>query len=203
MKYARLASDGTVQEIITWDPTGNYHPDIAKLFEQVPDEIEVGWILDRATGKWSAPEPVPDPEPLPQPDPVTPEEKLAAAKKAKLAEVNTACDLALNVVTAEYPAQELLTFDKQETEARALIADPTVSTPLLSALASARGIPLEELAQRIIAKADIFATVTGTLIGQRQGYEDRIDTATSLEEVEAILPKYTFPGSTEPDQEAA
>ena len=73
------------------------------------------------------------------------------------------------ILTGTYPDREIRTFDKQESEARAYAADATASTPLLSALAQARGIPL-----------------SGSIIGQRQALEDRLDACTTLEEVQGI-----------------
>ena len=75
---------------------------------------------------------------------------------------------------------------KQFSEARAYAADATAPAPLLSALAEARGIPLPDLVERVIAKADAFAVASGSVIGRRQALEDRLDACTTLEEVQAI-----------------
>ena len=103
----------------------------------------------------------------------------------------TACTVAKGsvwraILTGTYPDREIRTFDKQESEARAYAADATASTPLLSALAQARGIPLSELVERVLAKADAFAVASGSIIGQRQKLEDRLDACTTLEEVQGI-----------------
>lgn len=103
----------------------------------------------------------------------------------------TACTVAKGsvwraILTGTYPDREIRTFDKQESEARAYAADATASTPLLSALAQARGIPLSELVERVLAKADAFAVASGSIIGQRQALEDRLDACTTLEEVQGI-----------------
>ena len=129
------------------------------------------------------------------PDPVpTPEELLADAKTAKLSEINAACQSTLETLTPTYPERELTTFDKQESEARACLADPTASTPLLSALAAARGIELADLVGRVIAKADAFAAASGYIIGQRQALEDRLDAAQTVDDVQAITVTITMPG---------
>ena len=114
-------------------------------------------------------------------------------KAAKLAEINAACNAALAVLTASYPSSELLTFDKQEAEARALLVDPKVSTPFLTPLAAARGMATEELARKVIAKADAFTTASGYVIGLRQKDEDRIKAAQSVDDVAAIVPEYRLP----------
>ena len=113
-------------------------------------------------------------------------QRLAEAKTAKLLEINTECQRVLESLTPTYPERELTTFDKQESEARAYLAEATASTPLLSALAAARGIELADLVQRVIAKADAFAAASGTIIGRRQALEDRLDAAQTLEDVQAI-----------------
>ena len=118
---------------------------------------------------------------------------LASTKARKLAEINAACDAALAALTAGYPSSELLTFDKQEAEARALLADPEAATPFLTPLAAARGLETEELARKVIAKADAFTTASGHVIGLRQKDEDRLKAAQSVEDVAAIVPEYRLP----------
>ena len=119
---------------------------------------------------------------------------LQEAKAAKLAEINTAADKSIAALTATYPDREIATFDKQEAEARAHAVDPTASTPLLSALSQARGVPLDELARRVLVKADAFAVASGSIIGQRQALEDRLDACTTVEEVEALAVTIAMPG---------
>lgn len=118
---------------------------------------------------------------------------LTNTKARKLAEINAACDAALAALTAGYPSSELLTFDKQEAEARALLADPEASTPFLTPLAAARGLETEELARKVIAKADAFTTASGHVIGLRQKDEDRLKAAQTVEDVAAIVPDYRLP----------
>ena len=119
--------------------------------------------------------------------------RLDELKARKLAEINAACDAALASLTADYPESELLTFDKQEAEARALLADPEAVTPFLTPLAAARGMAVEELAQKVIAKADAFTTASGHVIGLRQKDEDRLKAAQTVEDVAAIVPDYRLP----------
>ena len=118
-------------------------------------------------------------------------------KTAKRSEINAAADRAIGTLTVTYPDREISTFDKQESEARAYAADPTASTPLLSALAQARGISLPELVERVLAKADAFAVASGSIIGQRQALEDRLDACTTLEEVQGITVNISMPDGGE------
>ena len=128
---------------------------------------------------------------------VPPVPTLDEAKAAKLSEINTVTDATLAVLTETYPDREIATFDKQESEARAYAADPMSSTPFLSALAVARGIPLSDLVGRVLAKADAFAVASGSIIGQRQALEDRLDACTTLEEVQGITVNISMPGGGE------
>lgn len=85
-----------------------------------------------------------------------------------LAQVRHECDRRLAALKSGYPESEVLSWDKQEAEARA------GGGPLIEALAAARGIDLHELVSRILAKSEAFAVASGTIIGQRQGIEDAI-----------------------------
>ena len=127
-----------------------------------------------------------------------PEPTFDEVKAVKLSEINAAADKAIVSLTATYPDREIASFDKQEAEARAYATDPaTALTPLLSALAEARGIDLPDLVRRVIAKADAFAVASGSIIGQRQALEDRLDTCTTVEEVRAITVNISMPGGGE------
>ena len=114
-------------------------------------------------------------------------------KVDKLSEINSTYDVVTSSLISTYPQTELLTFDKQEKEARAYAADPSVSTPFLSGLAKARGITLDDLVGRVIAKSEAFAAAVATLTGQRQRYEDLLTVAKTAEEIEAIVPEYHLP----------
>lgn len=123
-----------------------------------------------------------------------PQEKtLEEIKTEKLTEINSAYDTATSSLVSTYPQTEILTFDKQEAEARAWDADNSVETPLVDMLALGRQMDKAELVKRILAKADAFALATGYLTGQRQRYEDILTAATTAGEIEAIIPEYTLP----------
>lgn len=120
--------------------------------------------------------------------------ELAELKATKLAEINTFYQQAIATLTPTYPDDERLTFDKQEQEARAWLADNAASTPFVDALAAGRQMNKAELVDRIIAKADAFAIASGLLTGQRQRYEDFLKNAQDAEAVNAIVPEYSLPG---------
>lgn len=121
------------------------------------------------------------------------EPELPELKAIKLNEINATYQQAIATLTPTYPDDERLTFDKQEQEARAWLADNSTSTPFIEALAAGRQMDKAELVSRIIAKADAFALASGILTGQRQRYEDMLDAAQDAEAVAAIAPEYNLP----------
>ena len=120
---------------------------------------------------------------LKNPPPLT----LDEAKAAKLTEINAACDAEIEAIKVSYPNTEVMTWDKQEQDARALVLDAATATPLIDSIASARGLDRVELANRIIANADQFAVASGASIGKRQKLKDQINAATTVEQVAEIV----------------
>lgn len=112
--------------------------------------------------------------------------RLARAKAAKLAELNDACDKAVAALASTYPEREIQSWLQQVKEAEALDADPEASAPLLSAIATARALPVAELASRVLAKMVAYAHASGALIGIRQAAEDMLELAETEEDVAAI-----------------
>lgn len=107
--------------------------------------------------------------------PAPPPKALADFKADKNAEINAAFEFAIATIKSGYPADEVASWPKQEAEARAYQADALAVTPLLDALATTRGITKADLVTRIISKADLFANISGQLIGKRQKLEDDLN----------------------------
>ncbi len=118
---------------------------------------------------------------------------LDRARAAKLAEINAACDEILGQAVYDYPASEVQTFAQQTAEAQAFLADPASIPPLLSVLAQMRGVTLEELAEKVMAKHEIFSLLAGCVIGQRQALEDRLDKCQTAADVMAIEVDVSLP----------
>lgn len=89
--------------------------------------------------------------------------------------IDAAYQTAVNAMTAGYPEDEVKSWSKQETEARAWVADNTVSTPWLDGAALARGITKSELVSKVIEKASLFAPLHGQFTGKRQKLRDEIN----------------------------
>ena len=112
--------------------------------------------------------------------------KLEAVKAAKHMEINEACNAAVASLAASYSEREIQSWPQQVKEAEALAADPQASAPLLTAIADARGLPVVELASRVLGKMSAYAGASGALIGRRQAAEDLIDFAATPEDVAGI-----------------
>lgn len=103
------------------------------------------------------------------------EPSLEELKGIQSENINIAFEKAIQEVTSGYPTSEVKSWSKQETEARAYLANNNADTPLINALASSRSVDKADLVERIIAKADLFADISGTLIGRRQALEHALD----------------------------
>lgn len=100
---------------------------------------------------------------------------ISELKQKKRLEINSAFEQSIQQITAGYPASEKSSWLKQESEARAFIANHSAPTPLVDHLSAERGVPKSELVTRILAKSDLFAAASGQLIGKRQRLEDQLD----------------------------
>ncbi len=123
-------------------------------------------------------------------EPPAPPLPAVEAQASAPAAINAGCEQAIAAISADYPASEVLSWPKQEAEARACVADTGAPTPLLDALAAARSVGKAELAGRVIAKADAYAAYSGALIGRRQALEDALDALpadAAAEQIAAIV----------------
>ncbi len=160
----------------------------AGAVEVAPPNVKDGfrYKLNSAGTAWVK-EAIPTPEPAPTVPPKTPEQ----ARTDALTSANAEASARIAVVRTGTPEDEVQSWGKQESEARALLADATATTPLLTAIAAARGVPIDRLAAKVIEKSDAYAIYTGALIGTRQSLEDKlmsIDLAApdALAQIEAV-----------------
>lgn len=125
---------------------------------------------------------------------------ISAEKSAKLADINQQAQAFINDLAKydETPSFERDTWLEQAKEAKAWVADPDAQTPILELIAKMRGVSLDLLRQKAYDKAIAYQQVAAIVAGQRQAYEDRLNAAETLEQVQAIEPVYQLP-----QQEAA
>lgn len=98
-------------------------------------------------------------------------------------QVNAKSNSQLKALIAEYPDMEVASWPQQVKEAENLNNAPR---PLLEAIATARGIPLDALAMRVLQKSAAYAAASGAIIGERQRLEDLIASAVTIEELEGL-----------------
>ena len=167
-----------------YDPISNteitpYVHDIsgATTIDDMPEEskrffhqkAKYGYIWTCLNGKW--PEEVPIERP-----PVT---NLATQK---LQSINSQADALLEPITSQYPRSEVLSWDKQEIEARRwqewIDSDQSEPEPpthyIDNILVTRTDVDKPELVRRIITKADAYTT-TGQITGIRHNLEKQVE----------------------------
>jgi ABC-type cobalt transport system substrate-binding protein len=118
---------------------------------------------------------------------------------AKQTEIRDGAESMLTALAAEYAPLERQTWDQQAAEAEALQADADAPAPLVRAIAATRGMPVGELAARILANRTAWVAVSGHVVGQRLAYQDALeatqglDDAQAAETIQGINPVYTLP----------
>ena len=100
-------------------------------------------------------------------------EELAAQKRW---EIHDAARRKRDLLAPHYPQHEIDSWSQQRREAVAYTADPTIDTPLLTAMATARGWTVAALAARVLQKAADFAIGGGAILGAQQALEDQLQT---------------------------
>jgi len=124
-----------------------------------------------------------------------PRAALAAAKTAKLHAAAEAAQRFIDVVAGldGVPQFERDSWASQAIEAQAWAADHNAPTPILAGIAKARGVPLDILRERALAKSNAYTALTASVAGQRQAFEDQIRAADSLASLDAIAIAYKPP----------
>ncbi|WP_165009745.1 hypothetical protein [Neisseria yangbaofengii] len=121
---------------------------------------------------------------------------LEKAKAEKLAEINRAAQEFVSRAAEldKTPEFEVATWPLQAAEAQAWHASPEAETPVLAAIAAARGLDLDKLRAAALRKANAYTTLSAHIAGQRQALADKLDKAKTLKAVEAVSVSYALPG---------
>jgi len=102
-------------------------------------------------------------------------DELANSIRAKGAEV-------LDVVAKPYTPSERETWFIQNSEADSYLLDNTVATPMLTALATERGITVPTLVGLVKGNFDLFTVACGEVVGKQQKYLTELyDTNTTVD----------------------
>ena len=116
---------------------------------------------------------------------------LEQTRLAKLAEINAAYESVMGYIQSGYPDKEVLSWERQAAQARELKADPNADAAFVRTLAAAKGVPVQEMADRILANAESWEPVAAMLTAQRQLLEEAALAAVSMAEIDAIQVGYT------------
>jgi hypothetical protein len=99
----------------------------------------------------------------------TPEEKaknIAIIKNASINDIKRTFENKSKNLKASYVEGEVDSWPVQRAEALAYSADNTASTPLLSVIATNRGITVDALVTKVLAKVTSYDTAYGELLGK-------------------------------------
>ena len=88
---------------------------------------------------------------------------LANQKQKQIGIINNDAGKAYQQAVENFPSHEMLTWSMQFEEASA----PGRKKPMLSAIAKAEGIKLEEVVERVKIQGEMFAKITGSIVGRR------------------------------------
>lgn len=118
-------------------------------------------------------------------------EQLAEARAAKIVEIGDVAQAFVdNLIKDTAPEFERATYPAQQDDALAWLADNAAKTPTLDAIAKARGVPVEILRKKAADKVVAYRALAASVVGQRQAFEDKLNAAKTLADVEAIVPVY-------------
>ena len=84
-------------------------------------------------------------------------------------------DKAKDIVSARVGDLEQLSFEQQKSEAAAWTADNTASTPMLTTMATARGITVSALVSKINTKVAAYNSAVATKLAEQKVLEDEVD----------------------------
>ena len=191
MIYAKINEDGTVAEF----PYRSRDTSILRPDQELPaDVVEVDTETNKPSLKWDQKVSYDSVVKVDDKYVATynsPESKFADADaKLKAITINKKMQEDSNERTfvfkskelgGEYTDGERSSWNQQRTEAIAYTTDNTTATPLLSVIATARGITVAELAAKIVENAAAYDVAYGELLGKYQKNKD-ILTSIDLED---------------------
>ena len=115
--------------------------------------------------------------------------KLEIAKEQKLNEIRNATNSYMKQLKTGFSDAEMETWGRQENGVKLLtenIDSQEYDAQWVKALAAVRGISLEEQMQRISYASNMMNEYAYRLVGYQQSLEDKINAATTVEEVQEI-----------------
>ncbi|MEO1749002.1 MAG: hypothetical protein AAFR27_10390, partial [Pseudomonadota bacterium] len=116
--------------------------------------------------------------------PAPPLDGLKADAKAKVLEWATSFGRRF---TDQYPDAEVASWPAKIAEARAYLADTTSTVTMLRTEANALGVTVDDLADRVVAKGEIYERAQALIAATRQKTQTAIDAAQNALEIDQIL----------------
>ena len=122
-------------------------------------------------------------------EPAPPEPTLEELKSAKRAEIWGTGDAILASVKANFTEAEIESWSKQEQGAKDIQAGnmETEAALFVAAIAQGRGIETSTLVTKILGNVVSYGALSSTVIGEQQRLDDMIKTATTQEQLDAIV----------------
>lgn len=124
---------------------------------------------------------------------LNPHKTLQELASAAMSQVNAEYTKRIGFITAEYPAEEIASFDKQVIQAERYLSGETTRVGWLLTCAKGRGMTAEQLATRILELDAAFEVEHARLTAVRQNHEKAIQELLAAgEESRADLENYWY-----------
>ena len=116
-------------------------------------------------------------------------------KEQKQMEIRDKADSFLDNYAKEYGVYEKITWEQQSAEAKLFLLNNNIDeVPLLATMSSVRQMDITEFANRIVNNEKNWKIISGYIIGKRLFYQDQLDVATTVEEIQNINVVYEYTG---------
>jgi len=117
----------------------------------------------------------------------TADEIFKQTKYSKVSGITNYFNNSVKAITTALP-HEMVSWRKQEDEARAYSADNTVATPFIDAQVATRQLETkDELVAKVIANADAYQVAYAGLLGKFQNLSNAINVATTVDELNLVV----------------
>lgn len=107
-------------------------------------------------------------------------------REPKAQEIRTAGAVRLLALTTPYSAEERESWANQQKEAEAWTLNNSAPVPMITAMATARGITIAVMVGKIMDNVDLFRAAAGQILGTQQALLDQIYAATDFDTMRAI-----------------
>lgn len=106
----------------------------------------------------------------------------------KTAELNSIVETLVKKLTTKYSPEEIDQWTNQIIEAKNYTYHPedTTGYAMLAAIATNRGVELQSLVEKVIAKQKDYSMLLGQILGNKQRIEDLLESALTTTEISSI-----------------